>query len=239
MAARDLKHDAIYVSSAGATGAGVALGKALLGLDCPARLICPMHWPWHIPTRMADDANAAAERMGLPHRIAPSDLDADESYVAPGYGLPSPAGQEAMHMLSTTEAILTDHLYTAKALAVPTRPDVPNTSPSASPIDGFIRARLQKEGLKPSPQADKLTLIRRVTLDLTGLPPSPAEVDAFLKDNSPDAYEKLVDRLLASPRYGERMAIRWCDAARYADTCGYQQDGERIMWRWRDWVIDA
>ncbi len=117
LAALRLAPSAFYVSSAGATGAGVALGKALLGFACPARLICPMHWPWDIPARMADDANAAAERMGLPHRLAPSDLDADESFIAPGYGIPSPAGQEAMHLLATTEAILTDHVYTAKALA--------------------------------------------------------------------------------------------------------------------------
>ncbi len=116
LAAMNVTPDAFYVSSAGATGAGVALGKTLLGFTCPARLICPMHWPWDIPTRMADDANAAAQRMGLPHRLAASDLDADESFIAPGYGLPSPAGQEAMHLLATTEAILTDHVYTAKAL---------------------------------------------------------------------------------------------------------------------------
>src|SRR5262245_15510864 len=116
LAALRVSPSAFYVSSAGATGAGVALGKALLGFTCPARLICPMHWPWNIPSRMAEDANTAAERMGLPHRIAAADLDADESFVAPGYGLPSPAGQEAMHLLSTTEAILTDHVYTAKAL---------------------------------------------------------------------------------------------------------------------------
>jgi mono/diheme cytochrome c family protein len=106
-------------------------------------------------------------------------------------------------------------------------------------IDFFILERLEREGLTPSPEADKTTLIRRVTLDLTGLPPTPAEVDVFLADSSPDAYEKVVDRLLASPRYGERMAARWLDAARYADTNGYQSDGERTMWRWRDWVIDA
>ncbi|MBY0512313.1 MAG: pyridoxal-phosphate dependent enzyme, partial [Gemmataceae bacterium] len=93
-----LAADALYVSSAGATGAGVALGKALLGLPCPARLICPMHWPWHIPTATARDANAAAERLGLPHRLTPEEIDADESYVAPGYGLPSPAGREALHL---------------------------------------------------------------------------------------------------------------------------------------------
>lgn len=108
---------AFYVSSAGATGAGVALGRALLGFAGPARLICPMPWPWDIPTRMAADASATAELMGLPHRLTAADLDADESYIAPGYGLPSPAGQEAMHLLATTEAILTDHVYTAKALA--------------------------------------------------------------------------------------------------------------------------
>ncbi len=106
-------------------------------------------------------------------------------------------------------------------------------------IDYFVQQRLEREGLKPSPEADRPTLIRRVTLDLTGLPPAPADVDAFLADHSPNAYEKLVDRLLASPRYGERMAVRWLDAARYADTNGYQTDAERYMWRWRDWVIDA
>ncbi len=108
-----------------------------------------------------------------------------------------------------------------------------------NPIDAFMLARLEREGLSPSPEADRTTLLRRVTLDLTGLPPTPAEVDAFLADRSPDAYERAVDRLLASPRFGERMAIRWLDAARYADTSGYQSDGERIMWRWRDWVIEA
>ena len=108
---------AFYVASAGATGAGVALGKALLGFTGPARLVCPLVWPWDVPAQMATDANAAAERMGLPHRLAPSDFDADESFVAPGYGLPSPAGRAAMHLLATTEAILTDHVYTAKALA--------------------------------------------------------------------------------------------------------------------------
>src|SRR4029077_17959053 len=82
-------------------------------------------------------------------------------------------------------------------------------------------------------------LIRRVTLDLAGLPPAPTDVEAFVKDTTPNAYEKVVDRLLASPRYGERMAMRWLDAARYADTNGYQTDGERSMWRWRDWVIGA
>ncbi len=108
---------AIYLSSAGATGAGAALGKKVLGLGGRLRLICPLTWPWHIPTAMARDANTAAELMGLPHRLAPEEIDADESYVAPGYTLPSPAGREALKLLATTEAILLDHVYTAKALA--------------------------------------------------------------------------------------------------------------------------
>jgi mono/diheme cytochrome c family protein len=108
-----------------------------------------------------------------------------------------------------------------------------------NPIDYFVLQRLEREGLSPSAEADRATLIRRVTLDLTGLPPTPAEVTAFVQDPSTSAYEQVVDRLLKSPRYGERMAARWLDGARYADTSGYQSDGERYMWRWRDWVIKA
>ncbi len=108
-----------------------------------------------------------------------------------------------------------------------------------NPIDNFILARLEKEKLSPSPEASRETLIRRVTLDLTGLPPTLAEIDAFLADSSANAYEKVVDRLLSSPRYGERMAIEWLDAARYADTHGFNNDSARTMWRWRDWVIEA
>jgi hypothetical protein len=124
----------------------------------------------------------------------------------------------------------------------PTRPNLPKvTDPKwvRNPIDAFVLSRLEREGLKPSPEAEKTTLLRRVTLDLTGLPPTPAELDAFLADKSSTAYEKVVDRLLRSPRYGERMAFPWLDAARYADSNGYQTDGARYMWRWRDWVIDA
>lgn len=107
------------------------------------------------------------------------------------------------------------------------------------PIDAFVLRRLEQEGLSPSEEASQENLIRRVTLDLTGLPPTPEEVDAFLQDHSTDAYEQLVDRLLQSNRYGERMALDWLNAARYADTNGYQNDQERQMWIWRNWVIDA
>jgi mono/diheme cytochrome c family protein len=122
------------------------------------------------------------------------------------------------------------------------RPELPATRDAKwvrNPIDRFVLARLERESLAPSPEADKETLLRRVTYDLTGLPPTPAEVDAFLADPSLDAYEKRVDALLESPHYGERMAMPWLDAARYADTHGYHIDSLREMWPWRDWVIGA
>lgn len=105
------------------------------------------------------------------------------------------------------------------------------------PIDRFIASRLAREGFGVSPRADKALLLRRVTLDLTGFPPTPQETEAFLRDTSPDAYEKVVDRLLASPRYGERMALMWMDLARYGDSSVFHADGPRDMWGWRDWVI--
>jgi hypothetical protein len=128
------------------------------------------------------------------------------------------------------------------AFEPPVRPAVPEVKQKGwgrTPIDSFVLARLEQEGLQPAHGTDKATLLRRVSLDLTGLPPTPQELDAFLADPSPDAYEKQVDRLLASPHYGERMAIFWLDLARYSDTHGYHIDSERGMWPWRDWVIRA
>ncbi len=124
----------------------------------------------------------------------------------------------------------------------PRRPDPPKTRLrgwTRNPIDQFVLARLEKEGLKPSPDAPRSTLIRRLTLDLTGLPPTPGDVDAFLADKSPKAYDKLLDRLLESPHYGEKMALHWMDLARYADSHGYHIDPHRDMWPWRDWIIRA
>ncbi len=118
----------------------------------------------------------------------------------------------------------------------PRRPDV---AANAHPVDAFVDARLVKRGLVKSPAADRETLIRRVTFDLTGLPPTTAEIDAFLADTSEDAYARVVERLLASPHFGERMAADWMDVARYADTYGYQNDRERRVWPWRDWLIGA
>lgn len=121
----------------------------------------------------------------------------------------------------------------------PPLPETRNKNWARNPIDAFILARLEKEGLEPSPEASKEKLIRRASLDLTGLPPTIEEIDAFLVDNSPDSYEKIVDRLLASPHYGERQAQFWLDLARYADSNGYHIDTDRSMWPYRDWVIDA
>lgn len=111
--------------------------------------------------------------------------------------------------------------------------------PARNAIDLFIQARLEREGLHPSPEADRRTLMRRASLDLTGLPPTAEEVEHFAADHSAEAYERMVERLLSSPRYGERMAWDWMEAARYADSNGYQGDGERTMWPWRDWVVKA
>jgi mono/diheme cytochrome c family protein len=121
----------------------------------------------------------------------------------------------------------------------PSTPTVVRRSWTRDPIDAFVAARLEKEGLRPSPEADKAILLRRLSLDLIGLPPTPAELDAFLSDRSSDAYERQVDRLLASPHYGERWGRHWLDAARYADTDGYEKDKTRFVWFYRDWVVNA
>lgn len=128
------------------------------------------------------------------------------------------------------------------AFVSPARPNPPTTQNTDWPgneIDHFVLHRMQEHGLQPSPPADRAKWLRRVTFDLTGLPPTIEELDDYLNDRSTEADERVVDRLLASPRYGEHMAAMWLDAARYADTDGYQNDGPRTMYRWRDWVIDA
>ncbi len=118
-------------------------------------------------------------------------------------------------------------------------PAIDHASWSRHPIDRFVRAELARAGMEPAPEADRATLIRRLSLDLRGIPPTPDEVDEFLRDTSEGAYERLVDRMLGSPRFGERMATLWLDLARYGDTNGYHADSDRPVWVWRDWVIDA
>jgi len=128
------------------------------------------------------------------------------------------------------------------AFEKPVKPDVPKVANSSwvkNPIDAFTLKDMEKKGFKPSPEAPRYKLIRRLSYDLNGLPPTPAEVDAFINDKSPNAYEKLVDKLLAKKDYGERMALPWLDMARYGDSSVYHADGPRTMWPWRDWVINA
>ncbi len=140
---------------------------------------------------------------------------------------------------STTDSIATVH-WAFRPLSNPPIPQIEGTDWARNPVDKFILAAQQARGLRPLPIAGRMTLIRRVTFDLTGLPPTPDEVLAFVGDESPDAYEKLIDRLLASPAYGERWAQHWLDIARFAETDGFEHDHVRPnAWRFRDWVIDA
>ena len=177
----------------------------------------------------ADDARVRMPfRLGLNTPVMPG---ADEDALTPGE-------IETLRLWIDQGAEWRPHW----AFVPPERPAAPPVADAAWPrnaIDRFVLAGLEADGLVPSAETDRATLLRRVTLDLTGLPPTPAGLAAFLGDDSPDAYENAVDRLLASTAYGERMAVEWLDGARYADSSGYQTDAERSMWRWRDWVIDA
>ncbi len=167
-------------------------------------------------------------RMPMGGRLAAEDIARIKSWIDAGAAWPE----------QTTQAPVKKHW----AFIPPVRPALPAVKDAKwvrNPIDRFVLAKLETEGLQPSPEADKATLLRRLSLDLTGLPPTPAEVDAFLKDRSPHAYEKQVDRLLASPHYGEKWARQWLDGARYADSDGYEKDKPRFVWFYRDWVINA
>jgi hypothetical protein len=183
-----------------------------------------------------------AEQSELYRRIS---LERGDTEIMPDRGDPLPAAQVALLRRWIDQgAAWSDTVQAARhwAYVKPVRsglPAVTNTSWPRQPIDHFILARLEQEGLRPSPEADRATLIRRLTLDLTGLPPTPSEVDAFLADQGPDAYERLVDRLLAAPAFGERWARPWLDLARYADSHGFQRDDLRELWAYRDWVVRA
>ena len=170
--------------------------------------------------------------------VARLDAEADDERMPPPEAKRplEPAEKQALkHWIAAGAGYTTHWSFVPPGQTAP--PVVRRQGWAQNPIDAFVLAGLEKEGLSPSPRADRATLIRRVSLDLIGLPPTPEEVDSFLQDARPDAYEALVDRLLASPHYGERWARRWLDLARYADTNGYEKDRARSIWPYRDWVI--
>jgi hypothetical protein len=182
----------------------------------------------------------------LPGRSAESELVRRISAAGPDDRMPPPDSnlELSVEQIDVLKRWIDEgaHWDEHWAFRAPQRPQVPTTRDpdwGHNALDRFILRRLEREGLSPSPEAAKETLIRRATLDLTGLPPTLEEIDAFLADDSPGAYESLVDRLLASPAFGERAVWEWLAAARYADTNGYQGDDERTMFAWRDWVLDA
>jgi hypothetical protein len=201
--------------------------------------------------RLDDPTAATAEldsglRAIVPGQAEASELlarvtsdDPDLVMPPPEVGKPiSPAEAQLLARWIAEGAEYRDH-WAFERVERPAVPDAADSTWPLTPIDRFVLARLIDAGLEPNPEADRETLARRLALDLTGLPPEPAAVAAFLADEAPEAYDRYVDRLLASPHYGERMAIEWLDAARYADSHGYQTDSSRSNWPWRDWVIDA
>ena len=187
------------------------------------------------------------DKSELVRRIFSTDKEEQMPPVAANKPL-SPAQKEILKQWIAAGAEYQPHwaFKVAGTLRVPSFEDGSSTAndgtrsvPTTNAIDAFIRAKLREAGLSPSPQADRYTLVRRASLDLIGLPPTVEEADAFVNDAAPDAYERLIDRLLASPAYGERWARRWLDLARYADTNGYEKDRPRSIWPYRDWVIRA
>ncbi|HEU0011279.1 MAG TPA: PSD1 and planctomycete cytochrome C domain-containing protein [Verrucomicrobiae bacterium] len=189
----------------------------------------PGHSAESLLVRLVEGAHADIARM--PYKkppLADAQIALLKSWIDSGAKAPADEQPErAMHW----------------AFVPPSRPEVPQIrnpqSAIRNPIDAFILARLEREGIAPSPEASRLTLLRRLSLDLLGLPPTPAEIDQFLSDTRPGAYERLVERLLSSPHYGERWGRWWLDAARYADSNGYSIDAPRSIWKYRDWVIAA
>lgn len=201
--------------------------------------------------RLDDPASAMAEADSGERPIVPGDVEAselvrrilaeDESERMPPADFDKPLNEAQRDLLVrwVADGAAYEQHWAYKPVGNPDVPQVAADSWSKNEIDRFVLARLRSRGLHPQAEANRRTLIRRLSLDLLGLPPSPEEVAAFVNDRRPDAYERLVDRLLDSPHRGERLAIDWLDAARYADTNGYQNDFGREMWPWRDWVINS
>ncbi|MBL9174034.1 MAG: PSD1 domain-containing protein [Verrucomicrobiales bacterium] len=198
------------------------------------------HGPLIVPGKSGESilvavlAGAHSELAQMPKKgdkLTPEEIGKIRAWVDQGASWPATT--------ASTAPVRKDH-WAWKPPVRPAIPEVPAGTPAGlNPIDAFIRARLAQEGLKPAPPADRITLLRRVYLDLVGLPPTLEQVDAFLKDTSPDAYRNVVESLLKSPHYGERWGRHWLDAARYADSDGFEKDKARFIWAYRDWVVQA
>jgi hypothetical protein len=212
-------------------GPDSAKRKAKLRLDVADGVFKPLNAGWAI-VKPRDPG-----RSELVRRITSEDLE--EMMPPPESDLSLSDAERALLVRWVSEGA--DHRphWSLASVSRVTPPKLRDGSTSANPIDAFVRARLEREGLSPSPRASSEILIRRLAFNLTGLPADPGEIDAFLADRSPNAYERVVDRYLDSPAYGERMAVDWLDLARYADTYGYQNDVERDMFPYRDWVVGA
>ena len=168
-------------------------------------------------------------------RLSPAEIDVIRAWIDAGAPVPA-----IVPTPTATPADIEGTHWSFRPIVLPPTATVKRSDWSRNPIDQFVLARLEKDGIAPSPEAPPATLLRRLSLDLTGLPPTPEETARFLADDSADAYEKQVDRLLASPHFGEKWARSWLDQARYADSDGYEKDWFRPWaWRWRNWVIDA
>ena len=189
--------------------------------------------------------------LGGVHAVVPGDAaaselvaridpkDPDNQMPPPDSGLSLSADEKALIKRWIDEGAEYQPHWAWLSPPAPRRPETTKAGWARNELDGFILAELESKGLSPQPEADRETLARRVALDLTGLPPTPEELDRLLADEAPDAYERYVDRLLASPRFGERMAVAWLDVARYADTNGFHHDNIRTIWPYRNWVINA
>ncbi len=210
--------DAEHLAKGGDSGAAIATEASLL------------------LTRVTD-GEMPPEKKGKSQRLPDAEIELLRQWIAAG--APWPEGRKLDPYERTTDLRAGRDFWSLQPVG---RPDVPTVDGQSftNPIDAFVRARLATEGFQPAPEADRRTLIRRVYYDLIGLPPTFDEIESFAADTTPDAYERLVDRLLESPQYGERWARHWLDVVRYADTCGYERDQEKpFAWKYRDYVVDA
>ncbi len=229
--------------------------EKVIDFSSQIRPILAVHcWTCHGPDEKSREAdlrldireNAIASSAIVPNEVSASKLVERILSNDPETQMPPPSSKKALSPQQKQllqkwiqqGAVYSNHW----AFTAPSSPDIPKLKDpnwASNAIDQFIGKRLEQEHLNPSPKADRATLLRRVSLDLTGLPPTPEELQQFLDDPSSDAYERAVDRLLSSKQFAEKMALEWLDLARYADTNGYNNDEDRSMWPWRDWVIDA